>query len=305
MNIPKNQHWVPQFYLRFFATQETRETNQPQVWIFSANPEDGDETLTSIRNVCTKRYLYSPNTSGARTWDLERKLGSIEGALAQVWPALATGYMDLADSTLRKGVSLFVALLHLRHPNMLEVAQQAHREVVSLFGEMPRKADGTPDVSYVKVKGEVRQFDASDWHAYRAWGKDDHHRAFVRLIQSEATHIAEILMAKRWSMIVAEHDTFITSDKPVAIQHPERRTCGVRTPGSLVFFPVSPTRLLVMDDMHAEPANRYYPLAISAVGAHNFNIWYNGSRFMITGRPVLEVLAEFVEWGDSLGEHEA
>jgi hypothetical protein len=56
----KHQHWVPQFYLRYFATPNTRHSDEPQVWIFSKDPGDGDETLTNIRNVCGKRYLYSP-----------------------------------------------------------------------------------------------------------------------------------------------------------------------------------------------------------------------------------------------------
>jgi uncharacterized protein DUF4238 len=59
-NRSKHQHWVPQFYLRYFATKETRDSDQPQVWIFSKDHTDSDETLTNVRNVCGKRYLYSP-----------------------------------------------------------------------------------------------------------------------------------------------------------------------------------------------------------------------------------------------------
>ena len=75
---------------------------------------------------------------------------------------------------------------------------------------------------------------------------------------------------------------------------------GFRTPGVIVTFPVSPKRLLVMDDMHDEPANQYYSLRASMGGAFNSHIWHNGSRFMVTGRAIHEVLAEPVEWADSL-----
>lgn len=34
----KHQHWVPQFYLRYFATPESRATKAPQVWIFCMRP---------------------------------------------------------------------------------------------------------------------------------------------------------------------------------------------------------------------------------------------------------------------------
>jgi hypothetical protein len=44
LNRAKNQHWVPQFYLRHFATPETRGKDGAQVWIFSH-----DEAARSTR----------------------------------------------------------------------------------------------------------------------------------------------------------------------------------------------------------------------------------------------------------------
>lgn len=306
MNQPKSQHWVPRFYLRHFATQDTRGTDHPKVWIFSSEEGDGDETLTSVRNVCAKRYLYSPRSdTRARSWDLERKLASIEDALAGLWPRLANESVDLGDLTVRRGVSLFVALMHLRNPQSLELVESVHRRLVAHYEQMPRKLDGSPDVDSVEIGGEVTPFDTADWHAYRTWGKDDHHRFFAHLIESEAIGLAELLMLKRWSVIYTEHDTLITSDKPVALQHRTRAVFGFQTPGAIVSFPISPKRLLVMDDVRNEPANQYYPLDVSARGAFNHNIWHNGSRFMITGRPVPEVLAEMVGWAESFAERHA
>jgi hypothetical protein len=43
-------------------------------------------------------------------------------------------------------------------------------------------------------------------------------------------------------------DTFITSDRPVSIHHPDRQTAGFGTADGMIFFPLSPTRLLIMDD---------------------------------------------------------
>ncbi len=34
------------------------------------------------------------------------------------------------------------------------------------------------------------------------------------------------------------------------------------------------------------------------LGSFNFSIWHNGSRFMISGRPIFQVLQEIVSWGD-------
>jgi len=117
VNRPKHQHWVPQFYLRYFATLESRESDQTQVWIFSKEDTDGDETLTNVRNICGKRYLYSPiGDSGERLWHLEKKLENLETTMGVIWPAIAEDFIDLGDSNIRKALSLFVAVMHLRNP---------------------------------------------------------------------------------------------------------------------------------------------------------------------------------------------
>lgn len=277
-----------------------------KVWVFSKDEADGDETLTSIPSICAQRYLYSPLSEvGQRTWDLENQLSSLEHTLGGLWPSLAADCVDLSDPSVRKGVSLFVAVMHLRHPHTLIVVEEIHRSLVAFYEEMPRRPDGTPDVDSVEIGGAIYPLDASQWHAYRAWGRNDHHRFFTHLVRSEAVHLAEILLEKRWSMVASERDTFVTTDKPVGIQHQTETVFGLRTPGVIVSFPVSPTRLLVMDDMHHEPANQYYPLKASMSGAFNHHIWHNGSGLMITGRAISEALAELVGWADSLAKRDA
>ena len=49
MNKTKRQHWVPCFYLRHFATPETKEAGEPQVWIPSKH--EGAPALTNIRKL--------------------------------------------------------------------------------------------------------------------------------------------------------------------------------------------------------------------------------------------------------------
>jgi hypothetical protein len=212
----KNQHWVPQFYLRYFATPDSRGTKTPQVWIFSKHDEDGHEQLTRVRNVCGKRYLYTPvDEDGQRKWDLDDRLQSVETLLAQVWPELAEGYVPLDDDAIRKGLSLFVALMHLRNPAVREEVERMHERIVALFETALLRSDGTPDVEEVEINGQVREMDTSDWHDCRSWGRDDHDRFFAHIVQSETSRIAKMLMSKRWSIVCSEEDAFITTDKPV------------------------------------------------------------------------------------------
>lgn len=291
----KHQHWVPQFYLRYFATRATRHDEHPQVWIFSKDPADGDEKLTNIRNVCGKRYLYSPmQTTGERDWALDERLDDLESLLGPVWPALADAYVDLADTSIRKGLALFTAIMYLRNPEVRLAVEYIHSKLVEFCEAAPRLQDGMPDIQEVEINGQVHSVTMTGWHDYRAWTKHDHDRFFAHFVQAEATRTAEHLLRKRWSIICTDDDTFITTDKPVAMNHQSREKFGFGTQGTIVTFPLSPTRMLIFDDMNAEPANQYYPLKEGNGAAFNFTTWRNANRFLITGRPVPEVLKEML-----------
>lgn len=292
-NRAKHQHWVPQFYLRYYATSESRTSKQPKVWIFSKDEGDGDEKLTSVRNVCGQRYLYSPMLeTGDRDWALDDLLNELESGLGSIWPALVERYVALDDPHVRKAVALFVAATHLRNPDVRAQVERMHSTLVKIYEGAPMLADGTPDIEGIEINGKCHPVSTDGWHRYRTWGKDDHDRFFADIVRSEAIRTAQHLMEKRWSVVFAQEDTFITTDKPVGLQHDGQEKFGMQTEGTIVTFPLSPRRLLVLDDLHAEPANQYYPLADGAGAAFNLTIWRSARRFLITGRSVPEVLEE-------------
>lgn len=295
MNRAKNQHWVPQFYLRYYATLESRDSKRPKVWIFSKHEVDGDEKLTSVRNVCGQRYLYSPLIeTGGRDWSLEDLLNELEAGLGSIWPTLVEHFVALDDPHLRRAVALFVAVTHLRNPEVREQVEKMHATLVKIYEDAPTLADGTPDIAGIKINGQYYPVSTQGWRRYCAWGKDDHDRFFADMLRSEAMHTAQHLMEKRWSVVIADEDTFITTDNPVGLQHKVREKFGIQTKGTIVTFPLSPRRIIVLDDLHSEPANQYYPLAKGAGAAFNFMLWRNARRFLITGRPVPEVLEEML-----------
>jgi len=285
MNRPVNQHWVPQFYLKYFATVETKETKNSQVWIFSKNKDDGDPVLTNVKNVCGKRYLYSPCAGdGQRDWGLEDKLSDLESMLAPIWPSLAEGYVDLKNQSIRKALSLFVAALCLRHPDTSEQCKDIYRHLMHIYDRAPKDLDGIPDIEYIEISGEKYRFDTRDWDDYKNWKDNDHHKFFVDSVHSHTIEMATIFLKKRWSIIVSDTPSFITSDKPVSKEHLREEKFGFGTKGTIITFPLSPTRLLIMDDMHEQPSGEYYPISAEGPGIYNFLIWRSASRFMVSPR---------------------
>jgi hypothetical protein len=293
-NRPKNQHWVPRFYLRQFATPETREKDEAQIWMFSNQERDGDERLTNIKNVCARRYLYSPlDDSGQRDWALEEQLADLEAHLASLWRILAADLIDFGQADIRNVVALFVSVMHMRGPDTLHAVEEIHQRLVVLYETAPKNPDGTPNVEIVDASGKAQPLNTRGWEQYRTADANEHQRFFAQMVRSEAVRIAERLIQKRWCTLLAEDDAFVTSDRPVSVQHQSREVFGVGTPGSIVIFPLTPRRLLVMDDRHEQPPNLYYPLNRDSVGPLNSLIWRNG-RLLLTGRPVPEVLTELV-----------
>jgi hypothetical protein len=294
MTIPKQQHWVPRFYLRYFATPETAAGDEPQVWILSK--DEGEPKLTNIRKIATKNYLYSPKgAAGKRDQEMEMKLGDGEALLKKIWPRVASDFTDFdGDHSIRKALALFISLLFLRHPRRLRETEAIHRQLVDLFDTIPKDQNGNPDVFEIEHKGVVRQFDSSDWNRYKKADSEELKKMFVGSIKSEATYLAEILMKKRWSVVFSDRPAFVTTDAPVMMLNSVRERFGFASPGTVVSFPLSPTRVLMMDDRHDQPAGRYYPLADTGPGIANGLAWRNCERFMISPRHPDDVCAEIL-----------
>jgi hypothetical protein len=62
-------------------------------------------------------------------------------------------------------------------------------------------------------------------------------------------------------------------------------------PNAKVAFPLSPTRLLCVDNLR-QPENQYYPLSASKSREYNFLTWVNTDQFMISPRHTDEVIYE-------------
>lgn len=301
---PKVQHWVPQFYLRYFATPDTRDTSHPQAWIFSKH--GGNPKLTSVRNVAAKSHLYTPkDASGSRDWQTEERLADLESVLSRVWPELATGFVDLHGSeATRKALALFVSTLHLRHPRSARLTVEMHSQLVSFFETIPKDSAGNPLVAEIDHRGTVRRFDPSGYADYRSADSERLRQVFVDDIRANARWFAEALLEKRWSVVFAEEPLFITTDTPVAIVHQTRDRFGVKTPGTVLSFPLSPTRVLFMDDRLDQPKGHYYPLGSHGPGPFNLGAWRCCERFMISSRNTDEVCAEMLAWANASGKQE-
>ena len=290
---PIKQHWTPRFYIKEFSTTETRDTRDPQVWIFSRN--EGDPQKVNIKDVAAKRYLYSPkNEEGVRCWRIEDKLAALESTIGMFWSCIARDFVNLDEVWVRKGVSLFMATLMLRHPNKMDEYRGLRAQLTSFFDSFPKDASGRPIIRYLETKHEALKFDTSNWFKYRNPTEYDRHKLFVDQISYSALDVAKLLMEKRWSVIFSDEPCFITTDRPVTVFNQEKERFGLATKGTIISFPLSPTRVLVLDDRFNEPHSQFYPLAEHGPGPINIAHWAHAYNFMISHRHPDDVDYEMV-----------
>lgn len=290
------QHWVPQFYLKEFSTPETKDAKMKKVW--ALHREEGYPFLVNIEDIAAQRHLYTPACPiGKRDWETDDKLTNLEDIISKVWPTIANDYVDLSDKHIRMAVSLFVATLILRHPRKIEEVKKIHDMMVSAWEQAPKDPEGRPCGVFIH-KGKEYEIDNSDWHSYKNASDYDHQRFFTSSIESEAGKIAKLLIEKRWSVVVSEDPVFITTDNPVITENQERDTFGLGTKGTFITFPLSPTRVLCMDDKFEEPASQYYSLQNKFGAAFNQLQWAKACRFMISNRSPVDVLTEIIEFSE-------
>lgn len=287
MRKKKRNHFVPQAYLRAFASDTTRR----KIWTF---PNDaGEPRLRPIEKVAVKFYLYAPAGPAGRDYSFEDKLAQLEQFFGSpVWQAAGTAYVDLMDKPLRKMISLLAAVMYLRSPVQFEFWKSQHASIVDLISQ----DSGPPD--QVEINGKTVDLDKESWPAYRDASEDDLKRMWLKQVGG-ATWLAKIFLEMRWSVMCSEEPIFITTDNPVTPIHKDLRFRGFRNPETSVMFPLSPTRLLWLDHRHREPAGQYYPA--NDPGATNVLLWRNATANWFSHRDPHLVCAEIVQSAERMG----
>lgn len=281
---------MPQAYLRSFAADVPK---RQKVWTLSK--EAGQPILKPIRNVAVRFYLYAPrDKKGERNYDFENKLASLEQLFGGLfWNQVSTGHPDLKSTDVRKGLALLTAVMFLRNPLHLALMHDVHGQFVDFFSQF----DELPEA--FEINGQVHEIDKSSWLEYRNGDEDAIKNMWLDNVGS-AEWLAKVMMEMRWAMLVSDVPVFITTDNPVTVMHPDFQFRGFKDIGSSVAFPLSPTRVLVMDNRHSEPDGEFYGSRESAA-ALNGLLWRHSIDCMFSSRHPDQVCAEIIDDAKRMG----
>lgn len=289
MTPKTRQHWVPQFYLRGFAS-EARADGNAKVW--ACHREGAIEPFqVRVENIAAEKDLYRASTD-ARLWEIEDIVGIR-------WPQIAHEFVDLSSQTLRKAVSLFVATLHLRNRARIAEHAASHDRLIRFLETVPADEHGRPAIDCIELQGRQYEVDRTDWSHFKQWDDSRGRELLCSALESLGGSMAQAILSKRWAVVVDVDGGFATSDAPVILRHPSRMRFSFRTQGTAISLPLSPTRFLVLDDGPGEQG--YFATKPGFVEAMNYQTWNAAHRFLISKAPTDIVLAGIMRFADAYG----
>ena len=176
-------------------------------------------------------------------YDQEADLGKIEGLFAPRWPDV---FRNLADSRRKKNLARYLAIQHLRHPSRLAHIERQNQSMLELLSKTP---EDTEKVEMQLLDGTIYTVKIADYRNY-LHDRSEREAVFLWMMRASTEDLAKILFERKWGIIESEDPHFVTSDCPLTLSRgdSQRRVFGFRTPGTEIFFPITPHALLVISD---------------------------------------------------------
>lgn len=207
----KLHHYVPQAYLRGFATEDERITAIPL-------DQTRKEFTTSVKNVGARTHFHTMPEAEEPDW-FEKALSPFENDAIAITRRMEAGEFPLPEQH-RIAFAHYVALQAVRGPDTRATLEHMQATMVRFeVGAGGRK----------NVKGWIKNyfgFDATDEQAEQIWEQAtqpggppitirtaDH----IKHLTETAEHLAKYLFARPWSLIRFERRSLITCDAPVSL----------------------------------------------------------------------------------------
>ena len=284
--VPRD-HYVPQFYLSYFAT--VQQQGPAGFWVY--DKDSGEPRFQTPINTTVERDLYSiPRPEGEPDRQIEAFLADLEG---RTKPVLDRWQEPRArpDAEGMGVVGLFLAMAHVRVPRQIRAAQEFDEatllEETRLLLEDEQQMKALLE-SHRRDTGE----DLGSLEDLREWLQmvGDRFRLRVNPKVALGSSLAQVdaitpyLRSLNWCLCRASSDEpFVTSDSPVCVFAPMGGGqavfgAGFARPRVQITFPISPSVCLLLDRQHSVGR-----MAVGSARTRELN-WktaWNAERFVI------------------------
>jgi hypothetical protein len=291
----RNQHWVPQFYLRYFATPETRDTRHLKIWAFPI--KEGEEFVTGIRNVAAERDLYAFCDS-----EVDQRLSGLESTLGRIWPKLTRDRYPI-DLGFKRAVGLFVATLYLRHPSELCRQQQRMSALAQLLESPQSIPQDHSGVRSFEFEGSTFEIPAGDFRKFRAMTGRNIKETWGESILEMTGEIAQQLISLPWTVLVSARPAFITTDHPVTLVNSGNKPPAILNSQTTIYLPLSPTRLVLIN-YKGRNEGSIVQIKNGQEAPFNYSIFRSAYRCAFSAWDSIKLLDQIVRMGDYIREEQ-
>lgn len=210
-NIAKLHHFVPQSYLRGFATEKERIT---------AIPLDRSRSrfTASVKNVAAQTHFHTV-PEAEEPDGFEKILSAVEGEASDIIRRIEAGEFPLPEDD-RSSLSFYLALQAVRGPDTRRTIEQLQADIVRIeVGAGGRK----------NVKRWIKDnlgFDATDEQAQRIWDEATQPGGppitfatieHIKHMVETAEYLAKYLFTRPWLLVRFDRRSLITCDAPVSL----------------------------------------------------------------------------------------
>jgi len=289
-NLPKNHHYIPQFYLNNFSNDSTRKDNK-RIYVLDKLAKDNKIKLLPIKKIAFQKNLYTYKTRVGKKETLEDMLSKIEGIAAEIIRKIKQ--QKEIDNQDKSNFSLFLSLLQLRVPyakdefinSTKELYETVARKSIAMMPAESMKA-------FFKKRGKI--FTDAEIEDLKDFGKNKKRSKvvvdvpqgyWIKMMLLLSVDILPALEITDWEFRVAEKPfAFFTSDNPFMLI-PGRRMnpfegLGLLTPDAKKIIPITANICLIMHEPKEHPVIVYRHADKVFYNKINHYIMKNSARFV-------------------------
>ena len=236
-----------------------------------------------IQDVAQERHGYSiVDGQGKLCRRVDNKLTKVENDASRAYAKIVEGNVGPTEWPETKSwVALFLATMLWRVPEQRRRTSEIHQKLRATFDKYPKSSSGRPLVSYVPVGSLLLPIDTTDYHT---WNSATEQELFAEKIEVLSWPTAERLFEKRWIVGCVDQPLCFTGDTPLIKVDEQGDECGIDSPGAMILFPLSPSRVLFMTDRRDAERDAYYPISLEQATACNVVVRANSPSCLFSSR---------------------
>ena len=243
----RRHHFVPAFVLAQFAMPR----GDRRGFLFQLDTASGKPQKTTPNDTAFEKDLYVRETEDGRDLVLESFFSVVEKHASAAFMRLMDNPLAISDDD-RQTIAYFLAFQYTRTPvaidhtsawsqAMMELVFGVHIANPIAFREIYREAIGEATDEEIEV---VRRDITARLERGEIVIRNPKAQAF-KLMLGTADHTATVIANLQWTVLQADEDEFVTSDRPLALHDPTPKFpwsghAWVSSPNAETTFPVSP-----------------------------------------------------------------